>query len=208
MDQPMIAKEKMELDEKKDSLPTVATTTGRIANDQVQQVHQQAPQQAQTPSPSQDAVPVQAAAPVPSAMAFRDQQTSFRAGASNSVGALMSKAAPAGIRYSLTKRDASGAFVPVSRDGLTVGDAIRVTVVSPGPGVLSLLRFDVPTGGWKPVGESVVVRENVSYVIPGTPIDVQANDQMLRISLLPSSAGQSQAAPVTVDIPIAPRPAQ
>jgi len=147
---------------------------------------QQAQQAPSTPSPSQEQVRNQV-------QAFRDQE---RAAAPKSVvpaGAIggfvsASVRAPSGLRYSLIKRDAAGAYVPIAAEALQAGDSVRISVIPAVQGYLTLSVLD-SSGDWKsvypPPGQTLSVKPNTTYSLPDSNIEVQPKDQKFRLTLVP-----------------------
>jgi hypothetical protein len=137
------------------------------------------PQAASAPPP-----PPQAAfAAAPRAQAFRQEQ---------------SVRADALLRYSLTKRDASGAYSALPANAIPQrGDAVRLNVSSALDGSLSLYQLD-PSGNWKQI-QSLRVAPNATTTIPDSPIIVTDMEQKFRFTLQPMDG-----APLTVDITIGP----
>ena len=127
--------------------------------------------------------PQPAFAAAPRAQAFRQEQ---------------SVRADALLRYSLTKRDASGAYSALPANAIPQpGDAVRLNVSSALDGSLSLYQLD-PSGNWKQV-QSLRVAPNATAAIPDSPIIVTDIEQKFRLTLQPMDG-----APLTVDITIGP----
>jgi hypothetical protein len=158
--------------------PANSTTTGSLDTVTVQ------PQAAASPPPP----PQPAPAAAPQFQAFRQEQ---------------SARADTLLHYSLTKRDAGGAYSALPANTLPQpGDAVRLNVSSTLNGYLSLYQLD-PSGNWKQIfpaaGQNVQVGPNATATIPDSPIVVTDMEQKFRLMLQPMDR-----APLTVDITIAP----
>lgn len=113
------------------------------------------------------------------------------------------------LRYSLLRRDASGAYsqVPAGVPPRS-GDAVRLTVLPAVAGYLSLYQLG-SADEWKrlvPEAEQgLLVPANVAQTIPDSPIVVKDSEQKLRLVLTPLAASPSGAAttPLVTDITIA-----
>jgi hypothetical protein len=156
--------------------PANSTTTGSLDT-----VRVQPPAAASPPPPPQ---PVPAAAP--RIQAFRQEQSA--------------RADPL-LHYSLTKRDASGAYSVLTANALPQqGDAVRLNVVSAVPGYLTLYQLD-STGDWKRLfpaaDQGLFVAPNATATIPDAPIVVTDMEQKFRLTLQPLDG-----APLTVDITV------
>jgi hypothetical protein len=107
------------------------------------------------------------------------------------------------LRYSMTKRDANGAYsVLPGNVPPQPGDAVRLNVSSVLDGYLSLYQLD-PSGNWKQIfpaaGQNLRVAPNATATIPDSPIIVTDMEQKFRFTLQPMDG-----APLTVDITIGP----
>jgi Domain of unknown function (DUF4384) len=158
--------------------PANSTTTGALGSVTVQ------PQATASPPPP----PQPAPAAAPQFQAFRQEQS---AGADTL------------LRYSLAKRDASGAYSAFPANVLPQpGDAVRLSVSSALDGSLSLYQLD-PSGNWKQIfpaaGQNLRVAPNATATIPDSPIIVTDMEQKFRLTLQPMDG-----APLTVDLTIAP----
>jgi len=144
-----------------------------------------APQAASAPPPPPQPAPAIAGR----IQAFRDERQSLQAAAF--------------LRYSLAKRDASGAYSVLPTNALPQpGDAVRLSVSSALDGSLSLYQLD-PSGNWKQIfpaaGQNLRVAPNAIATIPDSPIVVTDMEQKFRLTLQPMDG-----APLTVDITIGP----
>ena len=113
------------------------------------------------------------------------------------------------LRYSLVRRDASGAFSQLPAGvAPQSGDAVRLTVFPAVAGYLSLYQLD-PAGDWKRLGpeaeQGLLVAANATQTIPDTPIEVKDTEQKLRLMLTPLATAQSDRTPtpLVTDITIA-----
>ena len=163
--------------------PSASTVTGSLDNAIVQPQAQTAQGTAAAPPPPQPAL-----AAAPRIQAFRQEQ---------------SARADTLLRYSLTKRDTSGAYsaLPANVPPQS-GDAVRLNVSSTLDGYLSLYQLD-PSGNWKQIfpaaGQNLRVAPNTTLTIPDSPIIVTDMEQKFRLTLQPMDT-----APLTVDITIGP----
>ena len=156
--------------------PANSTTTGSLDTVTVQ------PQAAASPPPPPQPVPAAA----PQIQAFRQEQSA--------------RADPL-LHYSLTKRDASGAYSVLTANALPQpGDAVRLNVVSAVPGYLTLYQLD-STGDSKRLfpaaDQGLFVAPNATATIPDSPIIVTDMEQKFRLTLQPLDG-----APLTVDITV------
>lgn len=160
--------------------PANSTVTGSLDTPPVP-----APQAASAPPPPPQPAPAIAGR----IQAFRDERQSLQAAAL--------------LRYSLTKRDASGAYSVLPTNALPQpGDAVRLNVSTALDGYLSLYQLD-PSGNWRQIfpaaGQNLRVAPNTTATIPDSPIVVTDLEQKFRLTLQPMDG-----APLTMDITIAP----
>jgi hypothetical protein len=102
------------------------------------------------------------------------------------------------VRYTLLKRDASGADQPLSTDtGLNPRDGVRIRVAPTTSGYLFLSRQDA-AGQWTRIfpetGAGLPVAANGNYIIPDSTIEVTQTGQRFRITLIPASMLTVEAA--------------
>ena len=121
--------------------------------------------------------------------AFREERQSLQAAAF--------------LRYSLAKRDDSGAYSALPPNvPPQPGDAVRLNIVSAVPGYLTLYQLD-SAGDWKrlfpAVDQGLFVAPNATTTIPDSAIIVTDMEQKFRFTLQPMDG-----APLTVDITIGP----
>ena len=102
------------------------------------------------------------------------------------------------LRYSLTKRDASGAYSVLPPNALLqTGDTVKLNVSSALDGSLSLYQLD-SSGNWKQI-QSLRVAPDATSTVPDSPIIVTDMEQKFRLTLQPMDG-----APLTVEITIGP----
>jgi hypothetical protein len=151
------------------------------------------------------------------ANSFRDRDTAQTPAAENiRLPAAMAGAAGRysgpNLRYTLVKRDANGAELPVASDAdLKAGDAVRLNVSTGVPGHLVLYQLD-PRGDLTTVAD-VMATANSSQTIPPSAIQVQSSAQRFRLALEPVSispqvlggarAEKKAAAPLVIEFTIA-----
>ena len=151
----------------------VAQQNQSTTHDQLQRPAAAAPKAAQTQAQA-------------SSTSFRDTDAGTRAYfAQQAVGGY----APNSLfRFSLLKRNDSGAYVPVAANELHNGDAIRLSVFPLTQGYLSLSHFEngLPIRIFPASGSGIPVAANANYTIPpDASIQVTDKEQKLRVTLLP-----------------------
>jgi hypothetical protein len=135
------------------------------------------------PTPLPEPPPQPALAAAPRVQAFRQEQSAL---------------ADTLLRYSLTKRDASGAYSVLPPNApLQTGDSVKLNVASALDGSLSLYQLDL-SGNWKQVQNSRVA-PNATATVPDAPILVTDIEQKFRLTLQPMAR-----APLTVELTIGP----